>query len=109
MEGADPGNGLLGTLVAAWAPEGALGAASGTLVPMDPWTRPSWHRCEDVPVCRVLTAQQLPPKGGVREIGDLNNGRKLLCLRVSWSPALLPMGVITGDSYVSPAQSQGQP
>lgn len=79
------------------APEGTLGAASGSLVPLGAWTQPSWPRCEDVAVCRVLTVQHLPPKGGAREIGDLNNGRKLLCLRVSWSPALLPMGVITGD------------
>lgn len=64
---------------------------------MGPWTQPSWPRCEDVPVCKSLTAQLLPPKDGAREIGDLNNGRKLLCLRVRWSPALLPTGVITGD------------
>lgn len=78
-------------------PEGTLGAASVSLVRVGPWTQPSWPRCEDVPICRSLSSQQLPPKGGAREIGDLNNGRKLLCLRVSRSPALLPMGVITGD------------
>lgn len=83
VEGADSGNALLGALVAALAHEGALGALSGSLMPMGPWTRPSWPRCEDVPVCRALTAQQLQPKGGARETGDLNNGRKLLCLRVS--------------------------
>lgn len=97
VEGPDSGNGLQGALAAAWAPEGTLGAATGSLMPMGPWTWPSWPRCEDVPVCRALTAQQLSPKGGAGEIGDLNNGRKLLCLRVSWSPALLPMGAITDN------------
>lgn len=59
-------------------------------------------KCEDVPGSWALTAQPPSPlgccaKGGARETGDLNNGRKLLCLRVSWNPALFPVSVITRD------------
>lgn len=36
VEGADSGNGLLGARVAAQVPEEALGAASGSRVPMGP-------------------------------------------------------------------------
>ena len=40
----------------------------------------------------------------MRETGDLNNGRKLLCLRASWSPALFPVRVITWDAASNVSQ-----
>lgn len=58
--------------------------------------------CKGIPGSWALTGQPPSPlgcraKGGARETGDLNNGRKLLCLCASWNPALFPVSVITRD------------
>lgn len=71
--------------------------------PCGPWMWPSCPRAKPSrgpgPLQPIQPLPSAPAaRGGVRETGDLNNGRKLLCLRVSWSPALFPVRVITRDA-----------
>lgn len=81
-----------------------------------PWTdsscpgvKGSWDPEPSTPSRPLPPAAAAKRWGKTKEIGDLNNGRKLLCLRASWSPAPFPVRVITGTRHLMFLSSEPGP